>query len=233
MKRCPSCQQTYSDDVTFCLMDGTALRPEIDDEISTIVREPRAASQPSSKKRRFPLVGCSIVALLALIAVGVAVVVIFLIRSSSQDVANQTNISNTNVNAVNKQLSNLQEQQNEIERQKQELANERKTIEDQKTKPTANISAPSATDPPTSRIKFSRGSIQQTVSGSVIKRRSYVLQTLSGQFLSADVRSSGNCVVLSNGSTSQSYVTNQGDSSLTVMNNSASPANFSMTVAVR
>lgn len=233
MKRCPSCQQTYSDDVSFCLMDGTALRPKIDEEISTIVREPRAASQPNLTKRKFPLVGCLIVALLALIAVGVAVVVIYLVRNSSKDVANQTNISNTNVSAVNKQLSNLQEQQNEIERQKQELANERRTIEDQNKKQQANINPPTATDPPTSRIKFSRGSIQQTVSGNVIKRRSYVLQTLSGQFLSADVRSSGNCVVLSNGSTSQSYVTNQGDSSLTVTNSCASPANFSLTVVVR
>jgi hypothetical protein len=233
MKRCPSCQQTYSDDISFCLMDGTALKPEIDDEISTIVREPRAPAQPSSQSRKFPLVGCSIVALLALLAVGVAAVVIFFVRDTSKDVANQTNASNTNLSAVNKQLSNLQEQQNEIERQKQELANEQKALEDQKKKPTANINAPSATDPPTSRIKFSRGSIQQTVSGSVIKRRSYVLQTLSGQFLSADVRSSGNCVVLSNGSTSQSYVTNQGDSSLTAINNCASPARFSLTVVVR
>jgi len=233
MKRCPSCQQTYSDEISFCLMDGTALQPEFDEERSTLVREPRVASQPNSPSRKFPLVGCSVVALLALIAIGVALVVIFLVRDSSKGVANQTNATNIDANAVNKQLSNLQEQQKEIERQKQELANEQKTIEDQKKKPQANIVSPTATDPPTSRIKFRRGSVQETVSGSVIKRRSYVLQTLSGQFLSAEVRSSGNCVVLSNGSTSQSYVTNQGDSSLTVVNNCTSPANFSLTVVIR
>ena len=234
MKRCPACQQTYSDDISFCLMDGTPLKTEFDEERSTLIREPRAPVQANIQSRKFPLVGCLVIALLALIAVGVVTGVVFLIRDSSKVPVNQTNISsNVDSNTVNKPASNLQDQQAEIERQKQELANERKKLDDQKKIPLTNANVPAAVDPPTSRITFHRGSVEETVTGSVVKKRTYVLRTLSGQALSAGIRTSGNCVVFSNGSNSESYTTSQGDSSLVVVNNCGSPAKFNLTVSVR
>src|SRR5436305_14357639 len=147
MKRCPACQQTYSDDISFCLMDGTPLRQEFDEEQSTIVREPRAAPA-SSSSRKFPLVGCSVVGLLALIAIGVVIGVIFLIRDSSKGTTNQANTSsNVDSNVVNKQdkqIANVQEQQNELEKQKQQLANEQKIIDDKKKSVPANVNIPVA-----------------------------------------------------------------------------------------
>jgi cytoskeletal protein RodZ len=214
-------------------MDGTPLQTEFDDERSTIVREPREA-KASSTSRKFPLVGCSVVGLLALIAIGVVIGVIFLIRDSSKGTTNQANTSsNVDSNVVNKQIVNLQEQQNEIEKQKQQLANEQKIIDNKKKSTPANVNAPAAADPPTARITFHRGSVEETISGSVVKRRGYVLRTLSGQSLSADLHSAGDCVVFSNGSSSESYITSQGDSSLAIINNCGSPASFTLTVSVR
>jgi cytochrome b len=215
-------------------MDGTPLKTEFDEERSTLIREPRAPVQANIQSRKFPLVGCLVIALLALIAVGVVTGVVFLIRDSSKVPVNQTNISsNVDSNTVNKPASNLQDQQAEIERQKQELANERKKLDDQKKIPLTNANVPAAVDPPTSRITFHRGSVEETVTGSVVKKRTYVLRTLSGQALSAGIRTSGNCVVFSNGSSSESYTTSQGDSSLVVVNNCSSPAKFNLTVSVR
>ena len=222
-------------------MDGTPLRSEIEEEQSTLVRTPKTAGESS---RRFPWVGCSVVALLAVIAIAVIIGVIFLVRGSNKEVSNQSNSSNvSNSDAVNKQLANLQQQQDEIDKQKQELANDQKTLTNQNTKgpdnktpdnrAPANVTVPTATDPPTARITFHRGSVQETLSGTVVKKRSYVLRTLNGQYLSASITSSGNCVVFSNGTNSESYVTAQGDSNLQVVNNCASPAGFKLTVTVR
>jgi len=215
-------------------MDGTPLTTEFDEERSTVIREPRVTAQANVQSRKFPLVSCLVIALLALIAVGVAIGIVFLVRNSSKGPANQANVSsNADPNTVNKPASNLQDQQAEIERQKQELANERKKLDDQKKISPANVSVPAAVDPPTSRITFHRGSIEETVTGSVVKKRTYVLRTLSGQALSAGIRAGGNCVVFSNGSSSESYITSQGDSSLVVVNNCSSPAKFNLTVSVR
>jgi hypothetical protein len=239
MKRCPACQQTFSDDISFCLMDGTALQPDLEREQSTLIREPKVASKPRSLSQRLPLIGCAVIALLALIVLVVSTAYVLFVRDMPKANANQVNANragNSNVvdpDSINKQIANLQQQQADIDKQKQELANERTTLNEQKNKPPANAVNSVATDPPTSRITFHRGSVEETISGTVVKRRGYVLRTSAGQFLSADVRSGGNCVVFSNGTTSQNYTTNQGDSSLVVVNNCASPANFRLTVSVR
>ena len=217
-------------------MDGTPLRPEIEEEQSTLVRPPKVDAEPS---RRFPLIGCSVVALLAVIAIAVIIGVVFLVKGPNKDVSNQTNSSSVvNNDVVNNQLANLQQQQAEIDKQKQQLANEHRSLTNQNNKTLdnkapANASAPTVADPPTARITFHRGSVEETIVGSVIKKRSYVLRTLSGQTLSATIRSSGNCAEFSNGSNSQTYETEQGDSSLTIVNNCTTPASFKMTVFIR
>ena len=216
-------------------MDGTPLRPEIEEEQSTLVRPPKTAES----SRRFPWIGCSVVGLLAVIAVAAIIGVIFLVRGPNKDVSNQSNSSNaSNSDIVNKQLANLQQQQAEIDKQKQQLANEQKSLTNQNNKSPdnkapANVTSPTASDPPTARISFHRGSVQETVSGSVIKKRVYVLRTLSGQFLNASLGSSGGCVVFSNGSTGISYTTDAGDSSLVVVNKCPSPTSFRLTVSVQ
>jgi len=230
MKRCPTCQQTFSDDISFCLQDGTPLGSAFDQhEHATVVRGgPVAQYAPPG---RSPFLTCSIIAVLCLVLVGVIGVIIFALTYSSQSVRNAAQ-SNKDQDAINQQNANLRDQQAEIDKQKQEIANARKTLDDAKNKLNANTGTP-VTDPPTARINFHRGSVQETVSGSVIKRRSYVLRTGSGQFLSASLNSAGNCAVFTNNSTDLSYTTSAGDSSLTVVNNCPSPANFSLTVFIR
>jgi len=53
MKRCPTCNRSYSDDtLSFCLEDGTRLAPDYDPE-ATIIAQPRPPSaQPQSSNRR-------------------------------------------------------------------------------------------------------------------------------------------------------------------------------------
>jgi cytoskeletal protein RodZ len=214
-------------------MDGTPLRPDIVTEQSTLVREPRVPQKQAYLSGKLPLLGCSVIGLLLLIGLGVAGAYLYFFRDTPKAPANQANVSNVNQDAINKQMANLQQQQADIDKQKQQLANEQKKLENQNTKPPANITIPAATDPPTARITFHRGSVQETVTGTVVKKRSYVLRTLSGQTLSASIRSGGSCVAFSNGSASLTYETEQGDSNLTVINNCASPANFNMTVFIR
>ncbi len=49
MKQCPKCNRTYDDSQSFCLMDGTALTIESEEE--TTVRQ----KSPTRKKSKFPL----------------------------------------------------------------------------------------------------------------------------------------------------------------------------------
>ena len=226
-------------------MDGTPLKPEFEDEQSTIVREPRASQRSNFFSSKLPLMGCLALASLVALALGVAAVYFFINKPSpnapvnqSNVAENQANVSNVNQDAINKQMANLQQQQAEIDKQKQQLANEQRSLTNQNNKTPdnkapANVSAPTVADPPTARITFHRGSIEETVTGTVVKKRSYVLRTLSGQTLSATIRSSGNCAEFSNGSNSQTYETEQGDSSLTIVNNCMTPTSFKMTVFIR
>jgi hypothetical protein len=85
----------------------------------------------------------------------------------------------------------------------------------------------------TSRIRFGRGKVSQTVSGRIGESRSYLLYTLDGQSLSATVRSPGGCVTFAGGGTSTGFTTSTGDQSLRLENNCGRPAAFSMTVRVQ
>ena len=50
MKRCPQCFQTYSDDISFCLEDGTTLAyvPEMASAPTVVVAPPSAFQPPQS-----------------------------------------------------------------------------------------------------------------------------------------------------------------------------------------
>lgn len=58
MKQCPKCKRSYDDSQSFCLMDGTPLINEIEEE--TIVRQPRA----TEKSNTFLWLGLAILVLL-------------------------------------------------------------------------------------------------------------------------------------------------------------------------
>ena len=163
-----------------------------------------------------------------MMAVGVAAWLIF---GRTTNLTADTNQSNKDQNAINQQKANLQDQQAELEKERQRLANERKTLQDQ----TKNSNKPPSSphDEPTTRINFHRGSLQETVSGSVYVGRSYLLRTRPGQYLSAIVTSANDCVVFGNGATSAGYTTKAGDSSLTILNKCGNPIDFSLTVSIR
>lgn len=251
MKRCPQCQQTFSDENYFCLSDGTPLLPVLNvTDQSTVIRP--APPVQTAHKSAVPLFAYIILSLLVLFIGGAFVLWMvsgkFLwIKTDSNNspvIKNENenkafNSANTRTNKeqdrINEQKSNLQAQQEALEREKQRLAEERNKLEAQKnnSRQTTTLNQAVSLPQPTMRIKFRAGNVSETVSGSIGTERSFVLYTLSGQYLSAGVNSGNGCVVFKNGSTSTSFVTSKGDNYLHLKNNCSATASFNLTVTVR
>ena len=263
MKRCPRCSQVYSDEMAFCLADGTPLAPGSDEpEEPTVVRSSRSTSPtPAVAGPGFGSIikylAAGVLLLIILLVLGAAFLWIFWPRDRTIIAAN--NISTTNSDAVtptrtpistptstpfvpvretpirDDRKNDLETQQAELERERQRLAEERRRLEEQKQNSlgTTRTVPPSFVDPGTTRITFRRGSVGETVSGTIGNSRSFVLRTLGGQYLSATVRSAGGCVVFSGGGANTGFVTGSGDSYLYLRNTCGSPARFSLTVVVR
>jgi hypothetical protein len=193
----------------------------------------------------------SIILLLLLIGGGAIVVGFFVLsRMSSEntnantEVAKVTNkpLIDSGQNKINDQKANLQQQQDQLQKEKERLANERKKLDEEKNKPlsTPTISTPppvptppaSYPPQPTARIKFGRGRVSGSVSGKVYTQRSFVLEAMSGQYLSATVNGGG-CVTFSNGGSSTGFTTVRGDNRLTLVNNCQTEGSFSLTVTIR
>jgi hypothetical protein len=136
---------------------------------------------------------------------------------------------------LNSQKAELQEEQAKLEKEKQQLAEERRKLEARKneTAETTAFNRTTSDVQPTERIKFRRGSVEETISGRIGSKRNYVLRTRNGQYLQATLNSSGSCVVFDNGSQNTSYTTISGDSYLNLVNNCRTETNFSLTVNVR
>ncbi len=245
MKRCPQCQQIFSDENFFCLSDGTPLNFDAPEE-TTVIRPSPFVQQSVQPVRQgvSPMFAYLAFGLLVLLVGGA---VIFWVKSDSNvsptarnetpnTFSNSTEPkSNKEQNRLNEQKANLQDEQASLEKEKQKLADERKKLETQKNKsnePTSFNQTSSYTQP-TARIKFRRGSVEETISGNIGPERSFVLYTLSGQSLSASVSSGNGCVVFTNSSNSLSYTTRKGDSYLRLKNNCGGGASFSLTVYVR
>ncbi|MDQ4122397.1 MAG: hypothetical protein M3209_13240 [Acidobacteriota bacterium] len=249
MKRCPQCQQTFSDENNFCLSDGTPLVPALNVPDQSTIIKPVPPVQPM-RPSTVPVFAYIIVSLLVLLIGGGFVLWIvrdrFLPGKSDsnnspvikkENKASNFNDSKTNQeqDRINEQKANLQAKQEALEKEKQKLAEERNKLNAQKNssnQTTAFNQTPSLSQP-TMRIKFRSGSVGETVSGSIGAERSFVLYTLSGQYLSANVNSGNGCVVFRNGSTSTSFVTSRGDTYLYLKNNCGETASFSLTVTVR
>ena len=84
------------------------------------------------------------------------------------------------------------------------------------------------------RIRFAKGRTSATVNGKIAGKgeRRYVLGARYGQYLSANVSSRSDCIVFGNGATSQSYITENGDNYLYLVNNCGRLANFTLTVSI-
>ena len=247
MKRCPQCQQTFLDENLYCLSDGTPLVPIFDaPEEATVIRPlPFIQQSPQTARQGVsPMFAYLSIALLALVVGGAA---IFWVKSNSNvspNTKNEVVFANSNTtesspnkdqNLLSQQKANLQNEQESFEKEKQKLADERKKLEAQKNKSNEPLTynQTSSQNYPTARIKFRRGSVEETISGNIGSERSFVLYTLSGQYLSASVSSGNGCVVFANGSTSTSYTTSRGDSYLRLKNNCGGSASFNLTVYIR
>ena len=248
MKLCSQCNRTYSDDnIKFCLSDGTPLVSVFDaSEQATVIRPLSYVQQPSPQTHQ----GAN--ALFAYLAIGALALLIggavfIWMRSDSGVSPNDKNEaasaasnsvetkSDEEQERLNAQKANLREEQSQLEKEKQRLADERKKLEAQKNKSveTATLNQAISQPQPTERVKFRRGSVEETISGRIGSKRDYVLRTMNGQYLSATVNSSGGCVVFDNGLTNTSYTTISGDSYLSLVNNCRADTNFSLTIYVK
>lgn len=101
---------------------------------------------------------------------------------------------------------------------------------------------PPATTPPpilssypsTTRLKFARGAYSTSFSGDINPgdTRSLVLGCRSGQSLSANVSSGGECITFRGSGTSLRTTTNGGDNYLTLTNKCSSAAHFTISISV-
>jgi hypothetical protein len=250
MKRCPRCEETFSDDNFFCLSDGTPLPSFTVGEEETLVRPAPFVHQAmprQAEKGVNPLIAYLSIGILALLVVAGAAIILFLLLKSNGSVvpSSKNNTANTiskspepttqakDTDAANRQKTNLDDRQAALEREKRQLADEREKLEAQKNK--SAEPTPSVQQPPqaTARLSFQRGSTQSTVSGVVGSERSYVLAARSGQYLSASVSSGDGCVTFTNGSTSTGFTTSGGDNRVTVVNKCSGQSSFSLTVSIR
>ncbi len=260
MKQCPVCNRTYFDDsLSYCLSDGTLLndtgtaaetatfeRPAEDD---TVVRDrpgnaaPAAAPAKPSGGMKVAIAGLVGVVLLLIFVVLVLVGVMWM-RGRPQ-AANANSSSNANQAAILPGAS-------------PSSGTNRSTpvpaptgtpvvVSTPLPPPPTPVSTPPPdqrlsdipgqgrkfNDPGTSRLKFRPGSVGETFRGTVSRQRSFVLRTLYGQYLTAVVRSSGNCVIFREASSEIAFTTGQGDTSLTVVNRCSGPQDFTMNVTVR
>lgn len=249
MKLCSQCNRTYPDDsLKFCLSDGTPLVSAFEtlEEMTVIRAQPyiNAPIAPAHQGVNHAFAYLAVGAFMLLIGGAIFMWMRSGSSVSSNDKKEATSATSNSVETkpdeqqerLNAQKANLREEQAQLEKEKQRLADERKKIEAQKNKlvETATLNQTISAVQPTERVKFRRGSVEETISGRIGIKRDYVLRTMNGQYLSATVNSrSGGCVVFDNGSTNTSYTTISGDSYLSLVNNCRADTNFSLTIYVR
>jgi len=226
MRRCPSCGQVYSDQLLYCLQDGTSLLDDQSVEETATVIRPKRNEAGRRSFLKYALLG--LVGLLGIaIASALGAYLVWHWLSSSRD-------------------ENAQSSQPESSTTPQNTPTPRPATPSP-TQNTARIESPTPgpretpkpadgnayEDHGTLRINFRRGRVSETVSGRVAMTRSFVLRTMAGQYLNASIASDEQCVVFSNGAPSISFPTSAGDSRLDVRNNCGQPARFRLTVTVR
>lgn len=248
MKRCSQCNRNYPDDnLKFCLSDGTPLVSVFDaPEEATVIRPLPYVKQPvpSAHQGTNPLFAYLAIGVLVLLFGGAVVMWMRSDLGVSPNDKNEVpsaafNSLETKPDEVQEKLIaqkvNLREEQAALEKEKQKLAEERKKLEAKQNKSveSATLEQTSSDVEPTERVKFRRGSVKETISGRIRTKRDFVLRTRNGQYLSANVNSSGDCIVFDNGSTNTSYTTSAADSYLKLINNCSTDTNFNLTIYVK
>ena len=181
MKRCNQCFQTFSDDYSFCLNDGTTLvdipdmasQPTIIGISPTVFTVP-ATSQNLANTRQSFNPAYAIIGLLTLIVIGL--IAFLLIRESKNPVVvkneNSNVVSNTPSNTneqrsnleqekINQEKENLQLQKDKIELEKQKLNREKAKLEQQKTtvQPSSSSSIGYVSKPPSNVRESPNGTV--------------------------------------------------------------------------
>ena len=234
MKQCPQCGSIYSDDtLNFCLTDRANLVPVIDGEgegETTVIRE-----YPAAASTRVIRTEAGVSPVFKYLAIGLGVLLLLLTGAglaawsfwnSRTEQSQQTSNSATPIPGIapSRPPANT-------------AANSRPETPSP-TKTPIPTGTPVANDVPqkdagTGRITFNRGHVSQTVSGTILYKRSFVLRTMAGQALTARVTSRDGCVEFDGGGNSVDFETPNGDVSLDLTNTCDDPASFSMTVTVR
>lgn len=226
MKSCPQCGRSFPDEYSFCLSDGTTLisEPVRIDEEATVVR-------PQTRDRlKTSTILLFILAVILTLTLGATIGVLYVFWPRQQT-------------AQQSQVANASPAPTPTPRPQPTPTPER-TIEPKRTPvpSTENTSVPPRppstgpalpADPGVTRISFRPGRVGDTLSGSVIKNRTYVLYAKNGQNLIATVRSNGGCVTFDGGSPRITYPTKEGDNTLTLVNNCGDSKPFRLTVRIR
>jgi hypothetical protein len=219
----------YSDDsLNYCLTDRAPLIPAtISEEVPTVIRDYSAAPETKVIKVergvspifKYLAVGLGIL-LLLLTGAGLAAWSLWNSRSEQTE---QTSNAATPMSGTAPSRNTVKD----LDRV--ETPTPAKT-------PAASPTVPKDTpksDQGTARITFKKGSVSQSLSGTVVHTRSFVLRTMAGQSLTATINSAGGCVQFEAGGDSVRFSTPNGDVSLDLRNTCEDPAAFSMNVTVR
>lgn len=226
MKSCPQCGRSFPDEYSFCLSDGTTLisDPIRVDEEATLVRPPTRDRIKTSTILLFSL------AVILTLALGATIGVLYVFWPRQQT-AQQSQIEEASpASTVTPRPESTVTPERTIQPRRTPVSSSENTS----TPPRPPGDGPKlATDPGVTRISFRPGRVSNTVSGRVIKNRTYVLHAKNGQNLIATVRSTGGCVTFEGGSPRISYPTKEGDNALTLVNDCGDPKPFRLTVGIR
>ncbi|MBV9215044.1 MAG: hypothetical protein JO053_02620 [Acidobacteria bacterium] len=247
MKKCPACNQQFSDEYAFCLNDGTNLVPagitiSYDQEQQTVVRSGEqntvvrpggtaAATPPSARSGGIPFY-MWLFPLLGLI-IGIGLIGGYVILSKVLS-SGTTTVANTNTNTFPTSptpfggtppstISPTPVVTPMIDRTPPPA-------------PTPQTTPPPqlATYPSTTRLKFARGAVATSFSGDVNPggSRAVVLACRAGQSLSASVTSTGGCISIRGGGSSYRTYTSGGDNYITLTNSCSNVSHFNLSVSV-
>ena len=221
MKRCPRCGQIYSDELLFCLQDGSELLDQFDEqETPTVVRRPRDQA-PSYLKYLA-------IALVLLLVIGFAGAIGAYIVWNKLAGGGTTHQSPTPSQTPATRISPTP---NPSPTARETPVNVNGPPRNTNSRPSENET--DFVDPGTTRITFRRGGVGETVNGWVNQKRRFVLRTLEGQNLAAETSSELGCVVFDDGSTRTEFITEQGDTRISIRNNCPAPVRFRLSVTVR
>jgi hypothetical protein len=239
MKRCPTCNQQYNDDLDYCLNDGTPLVQagmviSFEPETATVVAQRSVPPPPAAAKSSIPFY-VWLLPILGVVLGAMAMGGLFLLsRMGKNDGANTAVLTNTSKSpsAANNAASPTASPSTTAS--PSPTASPKASPQPSST-PAPTPSAPALKSyPATTRLRFARGAVSSGFSGDLNPNgsRSLVLACMPGQRLSASVSSAGNCVSFSGGGTSYSTYTSGGDNFLRLSNRCSTVTNFRVSITI-